>query len=235
MKLRYILFIIGIALIGIFVAREFASAQTLEEYYNTGDDDSFGAGQTVWDGQTLTTESAYTLEEVHIMVYKAGTPGTCTLGVRATTGGDPSGADLTSGSIDTTSITTNAAGEWITVDVTDYDLVTSTVYGLVLRCPSGDDSGNRLRWRGDSSSASYAFGSMKLSSDSGSSWTNYANNDFMFEMYSVDADPPATATTSATSTDAFIDYETRNVYYGFILFFISFFGLLFYFRKGVTS
>jgi len=38
-----------------------------------------------------------------------------------------------------------------------------------------------------------------------------------------------------TTTDMIIiaDDPTRNIFFGFLLFFISFFGLLFYFRKGV--
>lgn len=50
--------------------------------------------------------------------------------------------------------------------------------------------------------------------------------------YESGVEPPATATTTATSSIAVYN-ESETVYNGFVLFFIAFFGILFYFRKGV--
>jgi len=222
-----------VALIGILTAREFASAQTLKEFYDAGDNDSFGGGATGWNAQTWTADSQYVLENVQVLVYKAGTPGTCILSLRATSASQPTGSDITSASIDTTSITTSATGEWITVDVTDHEVMSGTMYAWVMRCPSGNESTNRLRWRADNSSPSYAGGAVNLSGDSGSSWTTYTGYDFLFRNYEhVSAGGGTTVTTTVTSTSEFTN-TTQDIANGLYLFFIVFFGLLFYFKpKG---
>lgn len=154
-----------------------------KEYYITGDDSLGGFYGSTWHPQTFTTTSAYTISSVKLLVARIGSPGNLTISIRATAGGEPTGGDLCSVTIDPLSITTNESGEWkeFTFD-TPYSLSNSTVYAIVARTASGD-ADNRIYWRADISSPSYAGGQSGLSVDSGSSWTMLSSIDKMFETW----------------------------------------------------
>ena len=158
---------------------------SLEDYYNTGDNSVVWQYGAYWDSQTFQTGSAYAISRVKIKCFRTGSPGTVTVGLRATTAGKPSGVDLTSGTFDGNSITSSSPGEWVAVDFTPYELSITTTYAIVVRAPSGSAS-HRLNWRRDSG-AGYAGGSRVYSLNSGSSWSIDAANDFMFETYSGSA------------------------------------------------
>lgn len=217
-----------IVLLGILFGSYVLAVGTLRESFDTGDDTAENIRGANWASQTFLTTSAYTLNELHIYAKRTGSPGTCTVALRATSGGLPTGANLASGTFDGNAISTTDA--WITVTQSAYDVSNSTTYAIVLSCPSGS-VGNQVSWRMDSANG-YANGSYISSSNSGSSWTADTTYDFMFRVYGTDIAGGGGSTTTTTTTDALIDYETRNVYNGFILFFISFFGILFYFKKG---
>lgn len=86
----------------------------------------------------------------------------------------------------------------------------------------GDNAGS---WKGYNSSA---WANTVWTFDG--SWHETSNADLLYKV--VTTDSGTGGGTNATSSEQFIDTETRNVYYGFILFFISFFGIIFYFKKG---
>jgi len=227
-RTKIIIWIVMVGILGVMIADALAVG-TLRESFDTGDDTAENIRGANWASQTYLTTSAYTLNELHIYAKRTGSPGTCTLALRATSAGLPTGSDLASGTFDGNAIST--ADAWITVTQSAYDVSNATTYAIVLSCPSGS-VGNQVSWRMDSANG-YGSGSYISSSNSGSSWTADTTYDFMFRVYGTDiSGGTGSSTTSATSTDAMIDYETRNVYYGFILFFIAFFGVLFYFKKG---
>ncbi len=150
------------------------------EYYKTGDDGGANIHSTQWDAQTFTTASSQTIRGVHLKLYRDGSPGTITASIKATSGGEPTGDDLTSGTIDGNGLTDTSPGQWYYIDLTDYTLNGSTTYALVVRAPSGDAS-NQFYWRLDSSSPTYTGGSRWHSGDSGSSWSQDTTRDYMFE------------------------------------------------------
>ena len=67
-----------------------------------------------------------------------------------------------------TDLTANS-GEWREIDMTSYELQTSTQYAIVVRATSGDID-NNVYWRLDQTSPTYTGGARSYSADSGSSW-----------------------------------------------------------------
>lgn len=156
-------------------------AASEQQSFTTGDDDALSISGSTWIGQTFTTSEVYKIDDVRIKAYREGSPGTLTISIRATSGGLPTGDDLTSGNIDANTFTTNTAGSWYTIDVTDTLLDSSTVYAIVCRAPGGS-AGNLVKWRRDNE-AGYADGQAATSVNSGESWSAISTVDMMFKVY----------------------------------------------------
>lgn len=177
---------------------------TLYEYYNTGDDASSGVYGATWKAQTFTPSIAHKITSVKLKFYRTGSPGTLTVGIRATDGsGHPTGEDLCSGTIDGNSLTTDTAGAWYEITLgAGYNLAASTKYAIVARAPSGDIN-NRARWLYDSTSSTYTGGNIESSTNSGSSWTSSTGYDFMFEDWGEGgAVTPKTSSDTGSGTEA---------------------------------
>jgi len=162
-------------------ASHMASAGSYE-YYNTGDDasdDVYGSG---WAAQTFTVNAAHTVTSVKLKLYRIGSPGTVTVSIRATSGLHPTGVDLTAGTINGNTLTTDAAGAWYTITLTEYTLSASTKYAIVVRALSGNDS-NISYWRYDGSSPTYAGGNVEWSNLWGEDWKSYTTQDYLFEVW----------------------------------------------------
>lgn len=158
-------------------------AYTLEQYYDTGDDSSDYASGTRWVAQTFTTVGAFTITKVSLKVYRVNTPGTVTVGIRATSGGYPTGADLTSGTFNANDLSTNTGGAWTDVVLSSpLELSATTQYAIVVRAV--DSGGSLLRWRADLTSSSYSGGIRLLSTNSGGSFAAWSDHDMMFRTYS---------------------------------------------------
>jgi len=160
------------------------------EYYNT-DDDAYGQiYSSSWRAQTFTPSNNHKITSVKLLLYRSGSPGTVTVSIRATDGsGHPTGGDLCSGTTNGNTLTTNTNGEWREITLGDgYSLSGSTKYAIVVRALDGDGD-NCLRWRVDSTSASYSGGNDEYSNDSGSSWDNSPGHDFMFEEWGINKGP----------------------------------------------
>jgi hypothetical protein len=169
---------------------------TLYEYYNTGDDSSQPFWDTRWEAQTFTPSTTHTITSVKLRLYRVGSPGTITVGIRATDGdGHPTGEDLCSGTTDGDTLTTDSGGEWREITLgSGYELSASTKYAIVGRTSRGYS--DRVNWLKDASSPLYAGGQRERSDDAGSFWTGYSNNDYMFEDWG------GSSATEKTSSDA---------------------------------
>lgn len=166
----------------------------LEEFYNTGDDIQATITTTTWYAQTWTTTSAYTIASVKLKLYDSGAINNFVVSIRATTTGKPSGGDLTSGSISSTTITDGNPGSFVEIDLTPYALSDATQYAIVCRVDAQSAS-----WRVDNSSPSYGGGNGLSSSNSGSTW-NAGGWDSMFEIYSGGTPVELSGTVAASST-----------------------------------
>ena len=132
---------------------------------------------TNWFAQTFTTVTAYTLSSVKLLIHRVGSPGTITVSIRAVDGNSrPTGADLTSGTINGNTLTTDSNGEWKGIALTSYVLTASTEYAIVVRASSANGSTNILRWNTGTNS----YGESSDSSDGGSSWS--ATNPSFYDM-----------------------------------------------------
>jgi hypothetical protein len=172
------------------------------DYYIYGDDGEVAAGGGLWRAQTFTADANYTATGVKLRLWRYGLPGTVTASLRATSGGEPTGGDLASGTTDGNSLTTAQAGEWREITFGSGQALTSgTTYAIVVRATAGDWA-NLAEWRYDSSSPSYSGGSYGHSSDSGSSWTMNSSADCMFEVIAQAQDNSSNITLTS-STDIF--------------------------------
>lgn len=137
---------------------------------------------TWWSAQTFTPTASHTITSVKLYLYKLGTVGTITVGIRATAVGKPDGADIVSGTTDGNTLTTNTAGEEREITFgAGTALTAGTVYCIVTRLAAGDGS-NHVHWRAHNA-GSYTGGTVVNSTDSGSTWTISASADYVFGDY----------------------------------------------------
>ena len=167
-------------------------AETLYDFYNTGDD-----GFEILDpyrllAQTFTTgDDSYSITSVKIKAYRLSTPGILIISIRNVDGdGKPTGSDLTYGTIDGDTFTTNEAGEWYEVTfTTGYTLLSNTKYAIVADTPDAIRGVTQVRWRGDFSSPTYDGGYVVTSPDK-IIWIINETEDMMFETYGIFYPPP---------------------------------------------
>jgi len=153
----------------------------LQEYYDTGADGQLGANGANRIAQTFTTHDAHLLTHISVKTYRVGTPGTIHLSIRATDGdGKPTGADLSTGSLNGNSITVNTVGEWYDVPMPPVSLSAGTKYALVWYADS-----TYAYWKRDLTSPAYSGGSQANSADSGGTWTLTTTSDFMFKEWNL--------------------------------------------------
>lgn len=155
---------------------------TLYEYYNTGDDGSTALYGTRWMAQTFTPSTAHKITSVKLKLGRVGSPGTVTVSIRETDeNGHPTGDDLCSGTTDGDTLQEGSPWEWREITLGDgYNLDADTKYAIVTRALAGDTD-NYVVWRRDATDPTYEGGNFELSTNSGDSWTTYADRDFMFE------------------------------------------------------
>jgi hypothetical protein len=173
---------------------------TQYEYYNAGDNQYVQAYGALWQAQTFTVGAVgHSITSVKLKLARYGSPGTVTIGIRATDGsGHPTGGDLTSGTIDGNSLTTNLAGAWYEIALTELTLVANTKYAIVVRAPSAGDP-NCVFWRMNRGSPTYSGGLEEESTNSGGSWTAHSDEDCMFEVWGNALVTAPTVTTQAAT------------------------------------
>ncbi len=159
-------------------------ATLIDQSNRTVDDSQLALDGVNWEAQTFTPGANHNLNRVWLLLRRGGSgalPGTCTVSIRNTSAGLPSGADLQSVTFSGDDLKVDPVdADWRYFVLTDVALTASTLYAIVVRAPSGD-SNNRLLWRIDAGSPLYTGGQRCFSSDSGSSWTADSTTDTMFE------------------------------------------------------
>lgn len=175
----------------------------LYEYYNTGADGWRLEYGVYWDAQTFTVgATAHIITYVRLQVTPSGTDakrGPVTVSIRATdAGGLPTGADLTSGVRALIPEGTN----WVEFELTPIILSANTKYAIVVRAPDANYA-NRLGWRCDTTSPTYADGNRCSSTNSGVSWTAQTGDDLMFEVWGWPTDMRRLVQNLSVITDVF--------------------------------
>lgn len=161
---------------------------TRYEYYITGADSWVEMYGSSWRSQTFTVGTTgpnndHQINNIRFLLKREGAnPGTLTISIRVVDGaGKPTGPDLSIGTYNTNLITTDAAGEWITVNMSAYTLLASTKYAAVLRCQG--DGTNKLWCRRDGSAPTYTGGNWLYSINSGNTWSAQMGVDGLFEIW----------------------------------------------------
>ncbi len=153
-------------------------ATLLYERYQTGEDAALNVYGSNWEAQTFTPAATHDATRINLKLARYGSPGTVTVGIRATSGGLPSGADLVSTIFDGNALATSAP--WKLIVITAQSLLAGTKYGIVVRATGGDVN-NYLVWRADVTSPTYTGGARCYSSDIGVTWAEDTSKDFIFE------------------------------------------------------
>jgi hypothetical protein len=163
-------------------AATFADDVLVLDYFAGGADTglvTFGAN---WFAQTFTASESYTITGVQIPAYRVGNPGNITASIKTTAAGVPAvAADLTSGTYDGNTLTTDTGGQWIDIAfTTDYALTSGTTYAIVIRAIAGG-AANYVVWLADTANG-YSGGQECSSINSGGAWAAVPANDCLFEI-----------------------------------------------------
>ena len=188
-------------------------ADTLHEYWNTGDLTEHQFFGTIWDGQTFTvgtngTNEDHNIGSVKVKLFKAGNPGTITADIKLVSGGAITGSVLSTGTTSGNTLTTSTAGEWREISMSSYKLEASKEYALILHI--GGNPWNSIKWKLDPATPSYTGGDYINSSDSGVNWDMepWAGADFMFEIWGEAAAAPTYALTITAGANGSASDET---------------------------
>ena len=152
----------------------------LHEYYHQEMAGGLGSANYTgnrWIGQTFTVQAGdgHTVTRVLVQLMMQQTfSGNIELVIRATSGGLPTGADLCSGSIDGSKLSTSVF-RWESFDLgAGRALSASTMYAIIVRAPSGSwpGAGFRAQYNGTLTGRyGYVNGRLVWSIDSGVNWT----------------------------------------------------------------
>lgn len=173
----------GIANYDLYFA-EYGDKSYLLSGYTSSINSQYGIyGTTNWAAQTFKAHKNCTVDAIRLLMYAQGSPGTVTVGIRATSGGEPTGVDLAAGTLNGGSFTISTAGEQYTFMLdSPLDLEEDTQYAIVVHADSGNGA-NSVNWKYDSAGLFYFEGRRLSSADAGSSWTGYSNSDFQFKVF----------------------------------------------------
>ena len=134
---------------------------------------------------TVGTDEQHLLNNVRVKLYKVGSPtGNLIIAVYNTNPTDiPSGAQMASGAIAFTSITTDTNGAWYDINMgASATLSGATQYALTVYAPDADSS-NYGVWM-YKSPGGYAGGKSSASANSGATWTT-GSADYNFEEWGI--------------------------------------------------
>lgn len=165
-----------------------APEEKLYEHYNVGDDNGAAVWMDNWFGQSFTVGTVsdnedHIITKVKLKLYRIGSPGTVYVSIRnVDENGLPTGSDLSTGTLDGNTLTTEEPGEWYEIEMSEYTLQAGTKYAIIVRAPDTGWEANVI-WRLDSTSPTYAGGCLLRSLDGGNSWDSWSDYDFMFEEY----------------------------------------------------
>lgn len=132
-----------------------------------------------WKGQTFTPQISHTITSIFLYLEKVDTPGDLVVSIRATSGGVPTGGDLTSGTLVEAAIP--ASFGWASLGVTAYALTAGVMYAICWRATAGTSTSDCIR-HGMDTPGLYTRGTYIDSDDSGANWYDYgAQYDALFQ------------------------------------------------------
>lgn len=178
---RYLIVLVIIGVTLSFAIPTYA-ADELREYLNTGGDgDSQYIYSGNWTAQQFTSDNvSHKVSSVRLSLKRVGNPGTVTVSIKEADGAHkPTGADLSSGTIDGDTFGTSYS--FITVDLDEVSLEGATEYTIVVRAIAGDVA-NYVLWQ-DDSGGGLANAVGLSSNDGGVTWSSDSPADYLFEIW----------------------------------------------------
>jgi len=142
-------------------------------------------GAAQWGMQSFTPLEDYTIASVKLEMTRNGDPSTLYVGIRATDGaGHPTGADLTSGTINAGLFPDYPNHNWQEIQLTPYELHQGVKYAIVARAPD-QSATSYLGWSNSGDNSHYPRGNYAVGYDSGASWTDQ-DYDGLFELWTAE-------------------------------------------------
>ncbi len=203
-KVCYIVLIIISCLTGVFVLKTEVRADTLKDYFNTGDDSYDGYGGNYWKSQTFTAGSSYFMSEILLKLGKRGNPGGNNTEVilrLADANNFPTGDEICATTRNTSTFTDNTNGEWELFPCSA-TITENTKYNISWGCQNCSPYNDGI-FRFQNANG-YAGGKMCGSSGGKNSFETCWNVDAMFETMgylpssSFQITSPATGTTTTS-------------------------------------
>lgn len=184
-----------------------------ESWSTGGDGDSDDIYANYWSAQSFTVGSiSHTVTSVNISIKRVGSPGTIVISLKhADEDGQPTGADLTSTTLDGDAIPTTYT--WYNLDLTETPIEAGELYAIVVRAVDGDDS-NYVLWQSDTGGGT---GSIEASNstDGGISWSTDDPEDYLFEVWGqpcLDIDRAAAYSDYLENDDLLFLILYKNIY-----------------------
>lgn len=151
--------------------------------YTTGADDFYRINDARVCAQTFTASTNCDLTSFKASVFREGTLTNVAIDLYATSAGVPTGSSLGSATVDASALTTDTGGTYLEWTFsTPIALTNGTMYAIKMSA-SATTTPNRICWRVDGSSASFAGGTLVDSTDAGANWSAVSGSDFLFEIY----------------------------------------------------
>lgn len=183
-------------------------ADTLQEFYDTGQDNQDNVYDAFQNAQTFRVNSTgqndtYTINKVSLFMKITGSP-TDDLQVQITGLNSNSASSFTNnntrsfGRVSVGNFTTSFA--WINISMSNFTVTKGTYYAIVVNVSgAGSDGSNNYNWGIDTSSPGYVEGNGQDTDVTGTTWSNQAW-DNLFRVYNQTS-PPAIATTLTSPTN----------------------------------
>jgi len=167
----------------------------LQEYNDAEGSNQIAIFGNNWEAETFTPAVAHNCKKVAMTLKRTGDLAGVSyiISIKATDGGDPSGDDLISKTIDGNDIGTD---DFVEVEF-EFDDVTAlddgVMYAIVHRLDGGDSS---HYIEGKVSGNEYADGQVERSTNAGDSWSGLTSYDYLFKEYEWEEEPSGPAIAS---------------------------------------
>lgn len=171
--------LVFLALAFLLLVLPLTSASIIDQY-NDSATASGAVTSTDWRGQTFTPSKSGLVSNVSFQLYRtSGINGTLIVSIRAVNAtGYPIGADLSNGTVDTSTIMFNPGSvtlvNFTTIALSSFTVQQSVQYAFILRLDTSDVEWNSVN------PGTYAGGNRITSSDSGGNWTQQTGIDVPF-------------------------------------------------------
>lgn len=159
--------------------------------YTTGEDNQVNYGRHKWLAQTFTLDELNVVWRCRCKSWIWGSSNFYHYALRNTDGvGKPAGADIAHTTLSPLNESWHPPGKWRRFDFGGFPNLPAGVYALIFSVPDSTDTWSH-RLRCDATASAYPLGKAWESNNSGATWDEIPNTDFMFEVWGWEPPPVA--------------------------------------------